>query len=57
MKEIVLIGFVIFLLFCLMRLSFVRRFDNKFWWTLNRVRSCIAYEDDPGPWNQRLKID
>lgn len=29
---------------------YLRRKWNRFWWALNRVRACIAYEGDPGPW-------
>lgn len=30
-----------------------RKNSNRFWWTLNRWRSLIAVEGDPGPWSKR----
>ncbi len=35
--------------------SEARKDRNRFWWTMNRVRSCIAAEGDPGPWRERTK--
>lgn len=28
----------------------LRRYDSRLWWTLERIRSCVAGSGDPGPW-------
>lgn len=30
-----------------------RKDRNRFWWTLNRIRTYVAIEPDPGPWRDR----
>lgn len=37
----------------LCEVAYQNRARNRFWWTLNRVRAAVAYEDDPGLWRDR----
>lgn len=32
------------------RLAHRNQCRSKFWWSMERIRSCLAYEGDPGPW-------
>ncbi len=53
--DVFLLFVAMFTFFRLCEASEARKDRNRFWWTMNRVRSCILAAGDPGPWRDRTK--